>query len=258
MLAEPSRTPYDLQFRFLGFPVRIHPLFWLLAALLGAQFLDAGIQFLLIWVGVVFVSIMVHELGHAIAYRAFRVPSSIVLYAFGGLTIPVGGVMGRWNRILVYLAGPAAGFLLWGILYATNSASGWGLENGREVLILYASLVAVNLYWGIFNLIPVFPLDGGQVCRELCDGRWRGRGLRISLQISVWVAGVVAIYSLLCELEMRSGNKVVLHALPWWFPIGTLYTAILFAILGVQSCQLLQQLGRGYYEAPDDRVPWER
>ena len=44
MLAEPERTPYDVNFRLFGFPVRIHPLFWLGTALLGASWLDAGVE----------------------------------------------------------------------------------------------------------------------------------------------------------------------------------------------------------------------
>ena len=47
--------------------------------------------------------------------------------------------------------------------------------------------------------------------------------------------------------------------LPWWFPRGSIFTAILFAMLAVQNYQLLQEVGRAvYYEAPDDRVPWEK
>ena len=79
MLAEPNRTPYDLNFRLFGFPVRIHPLFWLGAVLLGGWTFDLGLEYAAIWVAVVFVSILVHELGHAIAFRTFGVDSHIVL-----------------------------------------------------------------------------------------------------------------------------------------------------------------------------------
>jgi stage IV sporulation protein FB len=260
VLAEPARTSYDLNFRLFGFQVRVHPFFWLGAALLGAGTLNAGLHFLVIWIIIVFVSILVHELGHAVAFRRYGTDSYIVLWMFGGLAVPYSGVTGRWRRILIALAGPIAGFILCGLVYGTHQLTGWGSPaNGLPVAYLYAALVFVNLYWGIFNLLPVFPLDGGQVSRELCEARWRGRGLQVALKISIAVAGVVAIYSLICWFETQNGGGPLTDNLPWWFPRGSIFTAILFAMLAVQSYQFLQLSGRGvYYEAPDDRVPWER
>ena len=260
MLAEPARTPYDLNFRLFGFSIRIHPLFWLGAALLGADYLNLGIQYLLIWIAVVVVSILVHELGHAIAYRRFGSDSHITLWMFGGLTVPYSAVGGRWRRILVSLAGPVFGFILLGVVYGTNKWTHWGLlRNGPALFILYWSLYYVNLYWGIFNLLPVFPLDGGQVSREFCEMRWRGRGLQVALKISIAVAGLIAIYSLLCWFEAKKGEGPLTDHLPSWMPRGGIFTAILFILLAVQNYQLLQQVGRGiYYEEPDDRVPWEK
>src|SRR5262249_7364769 len=115
VLAEPNRTPYDLNFRLFGFPVRIHPLFWLGAVLLGANALEAqdgkGLQYLLIWVFVVLVSLLVHELGHAISFRFYGSDAHIVLYLFFGLAVGSPDVRGRGRRIMVSLAGPLAGFL---------------------------------------------------------------------------------------------------------------------------------------------------
>ncbi|MCE9567836.1 MAG: site-2 protease family protein [Planctomycetes bacterium] len=259
MLAEPDRTPYDVNFWLLGFRVRIHPLFWLGTVLLGASTLDLGLLYLVIWVGVVLVSITVHELGHAVAFRRFGSDSHIVLWMFGGLAVPSSGISGRGRRILVSLAGPLAGFILCGVVYASHLATDWGSpRNGLPTAYLYLWLVFVNLYWGIFNLLPVYPLDGGQVSRELCEGKWRGRGVVTSLKISIGTAATVAIYSLACEMERRSRNNIF-EFLPDWFPRGSLYTALLFGLLAYQSYQLLQFHSRGYYyEAPDDRVPWEK
>lgn len=259
MLAEPERTPYDVNFRLFGFPVRIHPLFWLGTALLGSSWLDAGVEYLAIWIAVVIISITVHELGHAIAFRRFGSDAYIVLWMFGGLAVPLSGVRKRWQRIVVSLAGPVAGFILCGIVYGTHLFTDWGARaNGRPVAVFYLMLVFVNLYWGILNLLPVFPLDGGQVSRELCEGKWRGRGLAISLKISFGVAIAVVIYSLVCEVDYRS-RESFLAFLPWWIPRGSVFTAILFGLLAAQSYQQLQFHGRGYYyEAPDDRVPWEK
>ncbi len=261
MLAEPNRTPYDLNFRLFGFPIRVHPLFWLGAALLGASTLKLGLVYMAIWIGVVLVSLVVHELGHAIAFRRFGSDSRIVLWMFGGLAVPNSAVAGRWRRVLIALAGPIAGFILCAAVYFSNEATQWGSGKfGIPLAYLCYSLIFVNLFWGIFNLLPVFPLDGGRVSQELCEWKWRGRGLVIAVQISVWVAGAVAVYCLLGEMELRNGGGPITSNLPWWVPIGSIFTAILFAMLAVQNYQLLQQLrNAGYYqEASDDRLPWEK
>lgn len=258
MFAEPPRTPYDVNFRLFGFPIRIHPLFWLGSALLGAGYLEAGPQFLLIWMLVVLISIIVHELGHAVAFQRFGSDAHIVLWIFGGLAIPYSAVRTWKQQILVSLAGPFAGFLLCGIVYGLHLLTDWGsVRNGPTVWFLYVSLVFVNLVWGLFNLFPVVPLDGGNVSRELCERFHRGRGLQLCLKISVGVAAAVAIYSLLCALDSH-GSGFLPPEIPWWAR-GTFYTALLFALLAGQSYQMLNQIGRGYYyEAPDDRTSWEK
>lgn len=237
MLVEPPRTNYDLNFRLLGFPVRVHPLFWLGAVLIGASAMERGPEFMLIWVAVVFVSILVHELGHAVAFRRFGVESHLVLYVFGGLAVPWGDVRGRWRRVAVALAGPVAGFVLLGLVWGSNRVHPWAATN-PHAFALFVYLVLVNLYWGVLNLLPVVPLDGGRVSEEVCGTVWRQRGLRVSLRISMVVAGLVAAYSLLCYTVP---NSPVLASVPWWFPAGGLWTAMLFAVLAVQSYQLLQQ-----------------
>lgn len=264
MLAEPQRTPYDLRFRLLGFPVRVHPLFWLLAVLLGASTLDLGLQFLAIWIGVVFVSILIHELGHAILFRLFGADADIILYSFGGLAVPTMAISGRWRRILISLAGPFAGFVLCGAIYGSNEWLHWARdENGRaantrELAFFYGALVSVNLYWGILNLLPIFPLDGGQVSREVCGIVWGPRGKRISLKVSFVLALVIVAYSLICVLESRGAGAGLVKELPAWLPRGSIWTAILFALLSMSSYQLLQQPDWSVDPWDDDRPPWKR
>jgi stage IV sporulation protein FB len=257
VLVDPGRTSYDLSFRLFGFPVRVHPFFWLVAALLGGDYvLRAGVVYMLIWIAVVFVSILVHELGHALAFRRFGTDAQIVLYAFGGLAIPYSDVSGRWRRIVVALAGPFAGFVLFGVVVGSNRLYPWAAEH-PYLLRTFLFLWFINLYWGIFNLLPVMPLDGGRVSEELCSMASRRNGRRIALEISIAVAGLVCLYSLACELDWRQGGGWF-NALPWWFPRGTFWTAILFGLLAVESWQMLQQ--RHWTEAhwrEDDPPPWK-
>ena len=95
-LSEPKRTGYDLNFSLLGFPCRVHPAFFILPLLFGRSFVgganpvNTGVGLVLI-AALFFVSILVHELGHAIAFRRFGIDSRIVLYWMGGLAIPDSG-----------------------------------------------------------------------------------------------------------------------------------------------------------------------
>jgi hypothetical protein len=73
LLSEPGHTPYDLSFNLFGIPVRVHPGFFVIGLLFGANWirdpdLNAGVRVLL-GIGVIFISILVHELGHVLAYR---------------------------------------------------------------------------------------------------------------------------------------------------------------------------------------------
>ena len=110
------------RFRLLNIPISVQPWFWLTIAIMcGRQ--DAGAAF--IWIAVCFGSILIHEMGHALAFRAFGIASEVVLYAWGGLAIPKGRV--RYSHaanVLVSLAGPFAGFCLAGLVIGLASLKG--------------------------------------------------------------------------------------------------------------------------------------
>ena len=262
MLFEPTETAYDLRWRMFGIPVRVHPFFWLMTLLMGQSRLQLGVEFLLGWVGCVFVSILIHELGHVVVGRAYGAYGRIVLYSFGGLAIGSNQLRNWTQRVAVSFAGPAAGFLflgaILGLLFVVNrplhaygvATTGACLHIPIELLRMLVNrddmvaaflqpefarevvddLVWVNLIWGIMNLLPIWPLDGGQICREICGRISPFRGLRTSLIISLVAASLFAVYFLLAHLrpELR-------------LPFGSVYTAIFFGIFAFQSWQLLQQ-----------------
>src|SRR5438094_903299 len=113
LLGEPTRSDFDLRFLLFGVPVRVHPTFWLFSAILGWQFVDLGWEYLLLWIGCSFVSILLHEMGHVFMAMVFGRPSHVVLYGMGGLAIGDFQVRGRWRRIGIFLGGAMAGLLLW-------------------------------------------------------------------------------------------------------------------------------------------------
>lgn len=241
LFAEPERTAYDLNFRLFGFPVRVHPFFWIACLIFGGGLWHPDHpERLLVWVGVALVSFLVHELGHAVAFRAFGVGAHVVLYALGGLAVPWDHVRGRGQRVVVALAGPAAGFALAALVWASNQATPWADSNDLASR-LYRQLMFINITWGVVNLLPVFPLDGGRVSQEVFVGLRGGRGTRTALQLSVWTAAAVAVYSLLCLANFPPLIDLLVRA-NGWVPPGGIWTLVLFGVLAYQSYQLLQQL----------------
>src|SRR5207249_1472808 len=104
----------DLRFQSLGIPVRVHPLFWLVAAMLGWR--DNNMVAVLIWMACVFISILVHEYGHGLVAQAFGSPASIVLWAGGGLCYSQADRQTPRQRLAVVVSGPGAGFILCGVV----------------------------------------------------------------------------------------------------------------------------------------------
>ena len=99
LLQEPPHSPYDLRFQLMGFPVRISWSFWIMAVIFGyslVQLMDMRwgmaspgmMPMLILWTLCLLVSILIHEMGHALAFRQYGMNASIVLYHFGGLAIP--------------------------------------------------------------------------------------------------------------------------------------------------------------------------
>jgi Zn-dependent protease len=220
MLGNVAPTPFDLNFSLFGIPVRIHPFFWLVSALLGWNARDPRIT--IIWIVCVFISILVHELGHALTAQSYGWPPHIVLYSFGGYA----SFQPSWGyttarAILVLAAGPGAGFVLYGVVRAVEH-----LLIHQDIAIPYYALVAIdkmefiNLWWGLVNLLPVYPLDGGQISREALSW-WRPHdGFDISLKISLVFAALAAYFL---------------------FTRGMTFNALLFGSLAFDNLQMLQR-----------------
>lgn len=224
MLGTVAPTPYDLNFSLFGIPVRVHPFFWLFSAILGWNARDPKLMF--IWVLCVFLSILVHEFGHALTAQSYGWPPHIVLYSFGGYASfqPTRGYSSG-RAILIHFAGPGAGFILYAIVRGIEHLlihQDAELPDSAFMALHYMKYI--NLWWGLVNLLPVIPLDGGQISRDALS-HWRPHdGYEISLKISLVVAGAVAFC---CFYYLRQ-----------------VYTALLFGSLAFENFQMLQ--GRRY------------
>ena len=222
LLGEPARTPLDLNFQLFGIPVRVHPFFWLTAAFLGSQGRNA--RELLIWVVAVFLGVLVHELGHAVAMRSFGLWPWITFFGLGGLTSVNPALVSRSRggsaraQVLISLAGPLAGFVLAGAIVAILRLVGrpvwFVLPNPVPFLAdlrppelgeFIWDLLAVCIYWGILNLMPIYPLDGGQIAREILVAFNPRGGIVVSLMISAVAAGILAVVSIVVWKSMLTG-----------------------------------------------------
>jgi len=244
---DPPRTQFDLNFWLFGIPVRIHPLFWVVAILLGTR--SDNVMELLAWTVAVFVSILIHEFGHALAMRAYGFHPWITLHGMGGLTSyqPLGTYHttghSTFGQVSITAAGPAAGFLLAALVTVALRLSGHAVEvqwllnifpmpqpaelvGSLAFTVFLWHLLFISVVWGLVNLLPVYPLDGGQIAREVLLQVNSREGIRISLLLSLATAIGMAIFA----------------ATQW----ESLYTTLFFAYLAYASYSALQSyMGRG-------------
>lgn len=178
-----------IEFSLFRIPVRIHFMFWLVLALFGGA-LHARTSEDILHVGLFilagFISILVHELGHALAAKAFGTFPAITLEAFGGYAAfsPVG--INRPKSFLITLAGPAIQIALGLAVYFSYPLAADAPPAGRHFLF---SLCWVSIFWALLNLLPILPLDGGR----LLDSVLGPRRIRITLVVSIIAAILAAI-----------------------------------------------------------------
>lgn len=156
-----------------GIPIRIHITFLLLLAWIGLAGAEsgkgrsvAGLLFILL----LFVCVVLHELSHAVVARRFGVRTlSITLYPIGGVALLEKSPRPR-QEFWISLAGPVMNLLIAGLLAiglaVTHSKAG-AFQVGQTRTSLIGDLMWANLILGAFNMIPAFPMDGGRVLRSV-------------------------------------------------------------------------------------------
>jgi Zn-dependent protease len=234
-------------FHLFGTEVRVKFWFWFAILLFGG---DMDTRTALVWVAVCFVSILLHEFGHIIAYRLFGTDGYAVLYAFGGLAVPDQEVQGTLARFVVSMAGPIAGFCLAAVVAGVATAAGvhiqfawhhylpsisaWPEVNPANVArfqsnylwyVLLNDLLYVNFFWGLFNLLPVFPLDGGRASGAIFERRDPHNGMRTAYLVSAITAGLLVLVGVYAQ---------------------SLYLILLFGVLAASSAQQFESIRRKY------------
>lgn len=258
MNQEPPESQYDLHFHVLGFPTRVAWGFWVAAVVLGwgecnawdRAFVSRNIDspgapiLLIIWSFAMFVSILVHELGHALVMRYFGMRSRVVLYHFGGLAI--GSGLGSWNgarrgshdardSLLIAAAGPAAQLALAAIVYAMGrylgmwmEIDGWlfqdffsieppavELPTSVALFALLNALVSPSVFWALLNLLPILPLDGGNIMLNSLKLSSNTDPHRNAHLTSIFFAVLVAIFCFQNGQPMLTMMAVMFAAINW-------------------------------------------
>lgn len=260
MLQAPAPSPYDLNLRLIGFDVRISFTFWIGSILFGFG-LVRGAQasmpgqlpsiaiLLALWAICMLISIAIHELGHALAFRVFGIQSHIVLYHLGGLAIPHGDrgsyaiALPPAKSLAVSAAGPlaqlaSAAVVIGGLWMSGKVVDGLamfpfglsGVINGEVATLLSSPLARVmvvfyilpSVFWAVLNCVPVYPLDGGRILRSLVE--LVGGPADVWLWIGVICGGALAWYG---------------------FQNGQMFLAIMFAVLAVGNYQTASEMRGG-------------
>lgn len=185
-----------LTFRLFGIPVRIEPWFWVTLALIGGGLRanDAmSMLLVLLFVLAGFISILAHELGHALTVRRFGLSPAITLIAFGGYASFPAGRLTRRQSFFVTAAGPVVQFLF-GVLVLLLSAL-LPISAESLIFVFLRYLIGVSVVWAILNCLPIYPMDGGQMLAAIL-GPKRERYVYLTAVFCAVLIGLAGLFLL--------------------------------------------------------------
>jgi stage IV sporulation protein FB len=192
LLAFPHYSlPAMVRFQLFGIPIEVQPWLWVTLAIFGGAFGPLSPQALLVialFMVAGAVSLLVHELGHALTIRRFGAPTRIVLHAFGGYALHPAGIFDRKQQFLVSAAGPGLQLLLGGAAWLVLTFIPLPTLLAK---VLFANLFLISMFWAILNLVPVIPLDGGQMMSSVLGHHRRSLALRISIATAACIGGLM-------------------------------------------------------------------
>jgi Zn-dependent protease len=198
--------------KFFGIDLFIHPTFWILPLFVLLNGISegektAGITFDILFVFAVFACIVLHEIGHALAARAYGIGTrNITLFPIGGVAALERMPEKPSREIAIALAGPAVNLVIAGALFIGLLAGSVLLTPSltvmsRNPLASFAlNVLLANVFLCAFNLLPAFPMDGGRVLRALLAMRMtRLRATTVAVNVGTVVAIGIGLFGLLQE-----------------------------------------------------------
>jgi Zn-dependent protease len=220
-------------FKFSGIQVYLHFSWFIVAAYEYSR--RAGVYESPIWAAweyiALFAIVLLHEFGHALACRQTGgIADRIVLWPLGGIAF-VNPPRRPGAMLWSIAAGPLVNVVLVPILSIALAFGGIGAEGEQSDFGRFVQVVwSINLGLLIFNMLPVYPLDGGQILRSLL---WFPLGEIRSLQIASVIGLIGAVILAAIALLLRIMQ-------PFWVAIMALFL-ISRAIAGWQYAKALVQ-----------------
>jgi stage IV sporulation protein FB len=214
----------------LGTSIELDFSFIFLLALWVVSYVQVeGLKYALLWVPVIFISVLFHELSHAAMIGAFGYgPSQILLQGIGGVTINQRRAR-PWQDLFISAAGPFSSFVL-ALLVRLVYVGIPRAQHDPFFAALLPVLVYANIVWGFFNLLPVAPLDGYGIFRNFLRLFLNERqSFTISICVSMIVGGALVLLSVFLK-------QPFIALLLLWF---------------VRSSYLQWQFFRSSYNPPD-------
>lgn len=214
------------EFRLFRTPIRVQLWFFILAVFIGQGLMpaDNALVAMAAWIAIVFIGVLAHEFGHALAGRMYGLVPEITLHGMGGVTSwAAGRRLSPQQNIVISVAGPAVGitlgtlalFIFGGSMFFV-AAPGL-VDLPREGRQLVQAWIWVNLGWGLLNLVPIVPLDGGHIVASLAH-LVRGnayRGQVAAHWVSLFVLAALGAYVLASPQWRSLWNLLLLGLLAW-------------------------------------------
>ncbi|XRQ15547.1 site-2 protease family protein [Actinomadura welshii] len=247
-----TTRPGLLMGRPFGVPVYVSPSWFLVAALITVMFegqvndvvqrpLSYAVAFT--YAVLLYGSVFVHELSHAVTARAFRLPvRSVTLHVLGGETAIEREAPTPGREFLIAFAGPLVNLVLAGLGLLAHAL----LPLPATALLLIDALTFANLLVGVFNLLPGLPLDGGRLVRAAV---WKATGhSRSGAIIAGWVGRAVAIACLVAGAYLATYGTGTgeTGGIGW---LALLWSALVASFIWVGATQAIRA------EHVRDRIP---
>lgn len=174
-------------------PVVVHMPFVLVALLFASNY-GRDVPLVGAFVVVMFLGILAHELGHALTGIAFGLEPRIDIHGMGGTTTWAHKNVSTAKKIAISVAGPLVGITIGVLAFFSSSVLGPLSPRAAEIVLM---IVEVNAIWGVLNLLPILPLDGGNALAHALAHSMGQKGIRIARYVSIVVALAVGLVAFL-------------------------------------------------------------
>ncbi len=233
---EIPRSRFSICFHFLKLPVRIEPSFLYYTSLVGLLILFQaglfknqkvflfGLSFLIGY----WITIFVHELGHALLMKWFKCNPIIILHTFSGNTIPDELPGQPWKVCLIYLGGSLIGFSF--ALIIESLLRTIGINQSLFIIQIMISTVLISFVWNTISLLPILPFDGGHILNAFLMYFSRKKSLLYTLAFSFVVWLTYSILSIICLFHLNPDLEELLQRtiIPfgWWSTFLSIYFSL--------------------------------